>query len=135
MPSPRDAVAAGVATFVVAAAVLAGFLNLGGPSGQRQLQLDRTRVENLRTLSNEIRVRYGSSRKLPATLDEAAGHRAPRDPLTHQAYEYSATGGTGYQLCATFARDNRDEMTNFPGPFWNHPAGHHCYALDAEQVN
>jgi len=67
-------------------------------------------------------------RKLPSSLDDLTDVQR-YDPFTNSAYEYQVKGGTQYDLCATFSLPSQQDESH-PG-FWSHPAGHHCFSLDA----
>ena len=49
------------------------------------------------------------------------------DPETGEAYRYAVKTDTTYELCATFSLP-RDKSMDV---FWNHPAGRHCFLVDA----
>jgi len=83
-------------------------------------------------LSAQINTRWSSSgHKLPEHLDELSGV-ALADPVTRAAYEYHVKEGSQYELCATFALDGRQNNEATLGASkWSHPAGRHCFLLDA----
>jgi hypothetical protein len=131
----RDRFMAGLSSAVVALMVVLGFAQLGPPSVQRQLRADAERVRQLYQLSGEVH-RYwtGHGSQLPPSIDQLA-NGAYVDPLNHAPYEYHPQQGSHYQLCALFARssDPREATSSSPSP-WIHPAGQHCYSLDASLV-
>jgi hypothetical protein len=128
-----------VMSMVVVATVVWGVVVVGTPGTVRLRRFDHRRMEDLQTISREIQslchdpdIKDRLKRALPATLDElAAIARSERisltDPETGQPYLYEVKDGTTYELCATFAlvRDSDLEV------FWNHPAGPHCFTVDA----
>ncbi len=122
-----DRVALVAATVAVVAASIAGFLVLGSPSRQRQLQSDRARVRDFRRISRDLGRRWrasqeaGESPVLPETL-----RGDWRDPLTGDPYEYQRLDDTHYELCADFALQS-PEPTNALDRNWQHPAGRHCF--------
>jgi len=136
-----------IAMVVIGAAIIWGFVLVGSPISARLRRFDDQRLEDLQAIEREVEqlcvereFREGRMRKtwkapLPTTLDEVAEKtRGTRyttldvtDPETGAAYEYKVTGQTTYELCATFGlvREYKTDM------FWNHPAGPHCFTIDA----
>ena len=121
---------------VVALAIGAGFYVLGGPATVRARRLDLDRVSDLRSLSATIASVWSDHAQLPPSLDSLA-RSSPwaaldvTDPVTNEPYEYRPLGGASYMLCAVFERasDSRDD------PRWSHPAGRHCFTLEAGVVS
>lgn len=130
---------AAAATVVVAGVVVWGFVLVGAPTSRRLERFDEQRLRDLQTIAREIQLMVedpnekGQLRaRLPASLAEAARRARderlnPRDPATGQPYTYTLKNETTYELCAEFARP-RDWDVNV---FWNHPAGRHCFTIDA----
>jgi len=136
-----------IAMVVIGASIVWGFVLVGSPISARQRRFDDQRLEDLQAIEMGIErlcveqeFREGRMRKtwkapLPATLDELTERAREEnyytlnttDPKTEAPYEYKVTGETTYKLCATFAlvRDYKINM------FWNHPAGPHCFTIDA----
>jgi Domain of unknown function (DUF5671) len=128
----RDRLMAGLSSAVVALMVVLGFLQLGPPSAQREFRADTQRVHQLYQLSTEIKNYWTShASQLPPGIDQLPS-RAYVDPITHAHYEYHPKQGSQYELCAFFARssDPREIASPSPTP-WIHPAGRHCFPLDA----
>ncbi len=128
----RDAWMAIVSTVCVALLAALGFGFTGAPKRLRTERADARRLQDLFTLSQQINLRWGGNgHKLPEHLDELR-NVALADPVTRAGYEYLPGEGSEYQLCATFsAASRRDEAQN--AKEWAHPAGHHCFSLDAAQ--
>lgn len=137
------------ASAIVLAVVVAGFAVAGTPFGQRLVRLDERRVNDLRSIQNEIyNIAYeGSDRynagkafeklahPLPDSLDEVvadAQYQRPTvvDPASGLPYEYSHAKTT-FTLCASFDTERSQDYD----VFWNHPAGRHCYEFDALDPN
>jgi hypothetical protein len=135
---------AGAACGVVLLAVAWGFAAVGSPGTARLHRFDARRVDDLRTIRDEIgNICLGDQRfaapderrllrPLPAALGEvaeAARHRRPslHDPETGEPYAYEVLDASRFRLCATF-RFARDEEQD---PIWNHVAGRHCFEFDA----
>lgn len=130
---------------IAIAAVVWGMVVAGTPMEQRLVRLDERRVNDLRSIENEVYniVYEGSDRynggvrptrlpnPLPANLDDVLAngvnsHPTITDPDTGLPYEYEKDGSS-FTLCATFytVRDQDQDI------FWNHPVGRHCYEFDA----
>jgi hypothetical protein len=135
------------AVLIVTGSVVLGFALAGSPFSARLRRLDEKRVEDLRAIHRAIQAMVAQKddrlntwkaiRPLPKTLDEVAEYQRTRegrrrldliDPQTGEKYTYTVTGGTTYELCATFslAREKKRDLV------WNHPAGKHCYKFDVE---
>lgn len=156
--TPRAVTRAFLATAVVmvAAAVGVGLWLAGSPSGERQRRFDEQRVNELSQIASAVDNSYQRNGRLPGTLEALAELGAYdfyvpslADPEDGTPYEYRTTGTTTYELCATFAAESqamdargvpkppvaRPAMMEYPGyRSWDHPAGRHCFSLDAEAV-
>lgn len=129
--------------FLVALAIVWGFLIAGGPMYGRQQRLDDQRMQDLRTIQNEIyNIAWGSMDRwspsapkpenpLPKTLNDVAANVTYQkistvDPETQAPYVYTIVDATKFKLCATFSlpRDMEYDV------FWNHPAGEKCFEFD-----
>jgi type II secretory pathway pseudopilin PulG len=123
----RDQIFAIVATIAVLTGLALGFRELGPPRRQRAESADIARSRNLETISRAIDNFYRLNQHLPTTLDELErthpGLRI-KDPETSALYAYRAQGDTQYQLCATYAADNRTDP--LPPGETAHPAGTYC---------
>jgi hypothetical protein len=123
---------------VVAVFVL-GFLITGSPASERARRVDENRVNDLRTIQQEIRTisvdmsqpEAALKEPLPVNLDEVvqkAVYTRPHivDRETGVPYEYTVNNETTFTLCATFdtVRDQDFDI------FWNHEAGRHCFVVD-----
>lgn len=125
-----------------------GIFIVGSPAAGREQRLDEQRVSDLRMISEEILNQvYGDARYAPKPVTEPPVTTLPEplpvdlmtvaanaqymklslnDPGTGEMYEYLPQGTT-YQLCAVFSL-TRDQDYDI---FWNHPAGRHCFTVDA----
>ncbi|MBV8281162.1 MAG: hypothetical protein JO347_03750, partial [Candidatus Eremiobacteraeota bacterium] len=136
-PNPmRDRWFGVAAAVVVCAFVVMGFLLTGSPSRIRAREMDNTRLQRLSEISYELHQRVapkpeGEGLKLPTSLDQvlSLSRNDTVDPITDKPFEYiPAAVGTKYELCATF--DDSGSSPN-AAAIWTHPAGHHCFQLDA----
>lgn len=130
LPAADRAWAMGVAAVCTVTLAAAIFLQ-GSPSKMREYTADSQRVRQLqgiaRTLHDKHRV---SAAALPAA-GPLAGH--PTDPETGVPYEYRLIEGTRYELCAVFAHPTQKPAAAVAN-LWDHPAGRHCYTLDAKEA-
>ncbi len=123
---------AGVVTFAaVIAAVAVGFASIGPPQHMRLVELDRQRVDDLRSLAYDLRSSDQSrgTERLPERLvgtDDP--NRRRRDPQTRVPYEYHRESARLYRLCATFALPSDPDES--PAR-WRHGAGRACFRFDA----
>jgi hypothetical protein len=92
--------------------IVAGFLIIGSPSHIRDLRMDQQRVSDLQSIQYSITDYWQQKRHLPDTLaelnDPLTGMTVPSDPITGEAYEYTAESNTSFVLCATFTADSVD---------------------------
>ena len=118
---------------VVAVAILAGLYLSGSPAEQRLLRLDERRVSALMQLSYTISNYREESGRLPPELavlvDGQRLRSLPADPQTGRVYTYEIAGADSYRLCAEFSRASVETV---PADFWAHPAGKHCFELNAD---
>ena len=132
----------GIVLAVVAAAVGTAILVLDSPAVERQRRLDERRIEDLRALAGAIDSYWTREAGLPAALDELIGWQgidAPRtDPASGEPYRYRTLAEPRYELCADFAAAAPGRAPEWVRQghrmFWHHPAGDHCFALEAETV-
>lgn len=129
-----DRIAFTAATSTVMIAVVGGFVLLGSPGKQRQLEADRRRVQDLHGIAQKFYNRRRDWLELesePFMLPTTLSAQAPRDPLTDAPYEYRPLEAAGrYQLCAEFALPSPDTSRD---RFWEHPEGRHCFDLDVTE--
>jgi hypothetical protein len=129
----------GLAVAVVAGAVVAGLIVAGSPAEERLRRLDERRVRDLRSINEAINAFTKRDDRLPASLEELVNH--PESSVTTEdpqgvPYGYRPLEALKYELCAEFQRPTGDDDARpTPGPFWRHPAGRHCFALEAEAGN
>jgi hypothetical protein len=128
-----------VAIASVVVVFILGALITGAPSSERARRIDENRINDLRTIQQEIRSitldQMGPTpvqkEALPVDLKEVqakAVYTQPNiiDPETGLSYEYTVTSPTTFELCAVFetARNQTYDI------FWNHETGRQCFAVD-----
>jgi hypothetical protein len=127
----RDRFMATLSSAAVVLLVILGFVHLGAPMAQREIRADNQRVHQLYQLSTEIRNYWTShSSQLPASTGQILGGTYT-DPVTNAPYEYHPGQGSQYELCAIFMHASERHDPNLGPDLWAHPAGHHCFQLDA----
>jgi hypothetical protein len=127
----RDRWAGIAATVAVVVVVILGFRVLGSPSNQRLVQADLRRVHTLADLAQQINQRWSrGSRPLPADL-ETFPKAAKEDPVSGKPFVYRAKSSDQYELCASFATDNRDAPSVNTADPWIHPKGEYCFQFQA----
>ncbi len=127
---------------VVAVFVLGAFIT-GAPSSERARRIDENRVNDLRTIQQEIRSitldQMGPTpvqkEALPSDLkavQENAVYTQPNiaDPETGLPYGYTVTSPTTFELCAVF-ETVREQTYDI---FWNHTVGEQCFAFDLMEL-
>lgn len=133
----RDRFMAVASALIVVIMMILGFMQLGTPSAKRKLVADGQRVQQLYTLSTVIRNYWlAHASQLPPRGSEVPGSYL--DPITNQSFEYIPAKDSQYQLCAVFAtRSTHGEDSQPPRgdpDVWTHPAGRHCFPLDASAL-
>jgi len=139
---------------IILASVITGFLIIDSPSVRRAKRLDQDRIESLAMIRSSIYNYYdplndSGYHQLPANLDELIND--PRvyieradllDPETNKQFEYTVTGTSTYQLCATFemeytteseAKTAVDLLPEKAGTLFYHPAGYYCFDLSVDK--
>jgi hypothetical protein len=119
--------------------VVVGMMSFGVPGENRLRAQDRRRVEDLFQIASRMHAHWSSQsesapRRLPAKLDElipGTGGALPLlDPFRQTPYAYTPAAAPAYRLCADFGAETRQSPGGQP-PAWSHPAGVHCFDLDA----
>lgn len=128
----RNAWAAIVASVAIAAVIILGFRVLGSPGTQRMVQSDLRTVRSLSELAQQINGRWVGSKSLPEDL-KSFPSTAAQDKVSGKSYGYRVKSSSEYELCATFARDNRDDPGLNTGDPWIHAKGDYCYQFDASR--
>jgi hypothetical protein len=130
----RNSLAAAIASVLVVVVLVLGFRMLGSPATQRLVQSDHRTVQSLAYLAQQISYRWNSTHELPTSLD-AFPIAAKENPTTHEIFAYRPKSVSEYELCASFATDNRNSQAPPPNDTnrWLHAKGQYCFPLDASQ--
>ncbi|PIR52192.1 hypothetical protein COU77_01580 [Candidatus Peregrinibacteria bacterium CG10_big_fil_rev_8_21_14_0_10_49_16] len=144
-----------IATLIVAIAIVGGFVLAGSPQSERIRRIDERRIEDLRMINNEIltilfegrpfepriispetgkEMLPEMKRPLPTSLQEVQEQALYQrvnilDPVSGEEYEYQVLDETNYELCALFDMERVGDFDIF----WDHPAGRHCFAFNAQK--
>lgn len=127
----RNVWAAIVATVVVVAVVVLGFRGLGSPRTQRLIQYDLRTVQSIAGLAQQINMSWAKEAKvLPNDLEKFPSS-VKQVPPGSPSLNYRVKSSNEYELCATFARDNRNDPGVNTGDPWIHAQGEYCFQFDA----
>lgn len=115
-----------IASAIVLGSVVGGFLTIGSPKKQRDIQFDQTRISNLQSIKYEIESYAFKNKSIPTSLkdlDASNSYLTIKDPETKEMYEYNILGDGkySYELCAKF-------KTVSDAEFWPHQIGRVCFA-------
>jgi hypothetical protein len=106
---------------------------LGSPGTQRMIQSDLGTVRSLAELAQQIDARWASGGKvLPEDLKNFP-RAATQDLAGSKSYGYRPKSSSEYELCATFARDNRDDPAVNTADPWVHSKDDYCFQFNASQ--
>lgn len=139
-PGGRALLLGGVVAVVLVVVGVALYV-LGPPEQERRQRLDAQRIADLQEIAQAVDRYRAAEGALPPDLEALAGWRGfeppHADPETQTPYRYRVVEGDAYELCATFATEeppgeNR-RSTYRHGTYWQHPAGDHCFELEAQQ--
>ncbi len=129
-----------IAAIVVLGSLVWGFMVMGSPTKQRNLQFDQQKVSDLQTIQYSIINFWQAKGTLPKDLPELNNSLDyyntgnVRDPQSGGEYEYRATGNTSFQLCASFNEPSQNNATSAIAPApgylstnWTHGSGRVCF--------
>ena len=94
-----------VVVAMIAAALVGGFMAVGGPGFARMERHDQTRASDLRTLLNYYRCDpaiYPEGAAIPARCAARRPKPDVADPVTGAPYERDLLEGGGFDICANF---------------------------------
>jgi Domain of unknown function (DUF5671) len=124
---------------VVLGSIILGFVMIGSPSHQRDVNFDSQRVSDLSNIQYQIVNFYQQKGVLPLDLTEVVdpltGNVIPLDPETFESYKYKATDKLAFSVCANF-KTLSDEKTNkninsymvlSTNENWQHAIGETCF--------
>lgn len=141
----RNKIWMGVAVVLVLGSIIWGFSVIGSPRTQRLMKYDQMKQDDLQSIQAQIVNYWQQKSALPQSLDglsnPLSGFMVPVDPQTQQPYEYIKVSDKGFQLCATFNRESRNNNAdtetraltsqiypyNFADENWKHGEGQVCF--------
>lgn len=130
----KNTLAAMLATTAVVAVLILGFRFLGSPASQRLVREDRQDVWALSMLAQELNGSWtGPSHILPEDLDKIRATTTKRTSVSSKPFVYHRKDESHYELCSTFATDNRKDRARNTPDFWLHPKGDYCFSFDAAE--
>ncbi len=118
---------------LVTASLIFGFQYIETPSEVREQRLDEQQITDLQSAQSYIENYYMTNDKLPATLADAYNDLPiPTAPTGREAYRYTISDATSYELCANFSAPTRGAGDAFSLAIdanfnWNHQAGDWCF--------
>ncbi|MGC1496437.1 MAG: hypothetical protein WA790_11570 [Sulfitobacter sp.] len=104
---------------LVLAALIGGFMVVGGPSYARLEKQDAERAKDLQGLYVYLTCR-SSDAVLPQTLEDPdycpsqAQVISTKDPATHESYEYRRLDDASFEVCATFVTHSQKGSRGYP---------------------
>jgi len=119
----------------VSAAVVFGLWIIPSPSAQREIELDKQRVEDLIAIADAVLSYQRAKGKFPTALsalpESATLHLADRQ--TNTAYGYSLNGPREFKVCADFTTVSDKAVKSSPPETsgWKHQTGRQCFAFSA----
>jgi len=137
---------AGLASCVVIASLVLGFLNSETPKEVRNMKLDDQQLQDLQDMEWRINEFYSNKDVLPGSIEELyVGIPVPTAPEDRDAYEYKVVDEDTYELCATFTHSSQqgvsaarpmpammgDTAMKVPYNTWDHGEGKTCFERTA----
>lgn len=128
-------------TVVVVVSLVIGFMNIEAPAQVREMKIDATQIIDLQNIQNRIEEAYRIDGVLPVSFHALfIGIDTPKASEGRDAYRYTVTSPTTFELCADFAYPSskaeqmqyaqpvaQDGMT-LKNPYnWNHGVGEFCF--------
>ncbi|MFA5355510.1 MAG: DUF5671 domain-containing protein [Candidatus Paceibacterota bacterium] len=127
-------------SLVVLAAIVFGFLIIGTPGMQRDMEMDQRKVSDLSNIQYRVVNYWENKGELPqslADLENISLYTECKDLGACESYEYRVIDPTHFELCANFNAPNENPgiiniiTSKYPSD-WDHAAGRVCFERDAE---
>jgi len=140
----RSKVWAAVVSTIVLLSIIFGFVLIGSPSKQRDMNFDSQRISDLSDIQYQVVYYYQQKGVLPTELavlrDPLSGNVIPKDPESANDYAYSVTDKLSFKLCADFKTDSKTVPVKAMYPEsmsenWQHRAETTCFdrTIDPEK--
>jgi hypothetical protein len=95
---------------IVLLSIISGFMLIGSPSHQRNVNMDARRIDDLNNIQYQVVNYYQQKGVLPLDLtemlDPLTGNVIPLDPETFESYKYKTTDKLSFSICANFKTDS-----------------------------
>jgi len=125
---------------LVVGSLVFGFVHNEPPQEIREMRIDTNQIADLQDMQQRIEQHYRINETLPETIEIVyVGQKVPRAPEGRSEYEYTPTGDTTYELCATFSADSSQNGRVAVAPVfdanynWSHSEGRWCFERTTEQ--
>lgn len=128
---------------LIAATVIYGFWIVGSPQTNRERVLDKTNIERVRRIYEELQRNYCDKKKsLPENLDNISVpsysyekyYITKEDAHTEQPFAYKKLGDNSFEICATFSQPRIGDAwpcnEKFMEKFCDYQPGLHCAAME-----
>ncbi len=123
--------------------VVIGFLIVGTPFSQRDIQLDTSRLTSFSAISTAITTyQEENNGTLPTDLSKLpinGGILSLNDPETNKPYDYKVISSQTYELCTTFSTDSSKTNTTPTYSYYavktDHPKGYACITYKGQDYN
>lgn len=139
---------AGMAVTFVIIALGFGFTRIQTPTEVREMNIDKTEINDLMNIQSHIEMYAQVEEKLPATLTDAFGGVAiPQAPEGRAPYTYEKQSASTFKLCASFAFDSMVSDSPYAMPMptekfmvknsytWDYKAGAWCFTRAINLTN
>lgn len=128
-----------VVSAVILTSIIIGFIIIGSPKHQRDVNFDNQRVNDLSNIQYQVVNYYQQKGVLPDSLKQVAdplsGNMIPQDPESSLDYTYNITGKFTFSLCADFKTDSSGSSFINDRENWKHEAAKTCFerTIDPEK--
>lgn len=127
-----------IVSLAILALVIIGFIFIGSPSDARLALEDQERVTELQYIQSEVVSYWDRKGSLPESLNDLNDPlnyvSVPVDPDTLLQYEYLVKGPLTFEICANFATDSNNELSQlqskqmYPNQeYFKHTEGRNCF--------
>lgn len=135
----RSQLYAAIAASAVISLIAAGFSHIDPPGEVRERRIDQQQIADLQDMQWRIEEFYRVNSALPADIETLyISTTLPDAPEDRADYGYRITGGTTYELCATFVHASTREEMSYARPLyeesylaqnanWEHETGEVCF--------
>ena len=133
----------GVTILVVLVSIAFGYLSIDPPSEVRERRIDQQQITDLQDMQWRIEDHYRVNGILPESIAPLyISTTRPEAPEDRAMYQYTVTGATTYELCATFAYASTRADMSYARPLyenpelamnsnWEHEMGEACFERTA----